>query len=242
MCHDSCIAFGKTKIKKADIKGKSVIEAGSCDSYGSLRPIIEALASGSYIGVDIQSGPGVDFICDASMLVNRFGRNRFDVLLSTELLEDVKDWKRVISNFKNVVKPGGLIIITTRSRGFNYHGYPFDFWRYEIEDIEFIFSDFAIKTLEKDSQFPGIFLIAKKPDNFVENKLIHHRLYSILLDRRATIAEINFCLLVFQYLRLHTIIKAMKKKLMTYPILYGMAKKVLPGSIIRTIRNSYKFQ
>jgi len=64
---------------------------------------------------------------------------------------------------KAVLKPGGLIYITTRSRGFSYHAYSHDYWRYEIEDMEKIVGDFEITALEKDWEAPGVFLKARKP-------------------------------------------------------------------------------
>jgi len=182
MCNKACIDFGIENISLEDIKDKFVIEVGALNINGSLRPIIEKMQPRLYMGVDLQKGPGVDQVCSAEEIVNRFGVNSFDVLISTELLEHTRDWKKVISNFKNILKPNGLMIITTRSKGFCYHGYPFDFWRYEISDMRHIFSDFIIERLEKDSKDFGVLMKARKPENFVENNLDNYNLYSIMLN------------------------------------------------------------
>ena len=187
MCHPSCINFGKKVLKKEYLSGKSVIEVGAYDVNGSLRPIIEAYKPSSYIGVDLQTGPGVDQICKIEELIKRFGRDRFDALICTEVLEHVRDWRKAVHNLKQIVKPQGMLLITTRSKGFDYHGFPYDFWRYEISDMKKIFSDFDIEILENDSECPGAFLLAKKPKNFIEN--INHQvnLFSMLLGKRVPI-------------------------------------------------------
>ena len=191
MCNQTGIDFGIANLKRGDIEGKYVLEVGSLDVNGSLREIVEKFHPCKYIGVDIEKGKGVDEICDATDLIRRFGCNKFDVLISTELLEHVKNWKKVISNFKNVLKTEGIIIITTRSKGFGYHDHPYDFWRYEISDIKFIFSDFTIETIEKDPGAPGVFMRAKKQKRFIENKLTDYRLYSVLPDRKMYIIKSN---------------------------------------------------
>lgn len=103
---------------------------------------------------------------------------------STEMLEHVLDWKNVISNIKNLCKPGGTILITTRSQGFVYHPTPRDFWRFEKEDMEKIFSDTEIIKLEDDYMHPGVFIKAKKPQNFTENDLSDFKVYSIITNER----------------------------------------------------------
>ena len=65
---------------------------------------------------------------------------------------------------KLVLKEGGISHITTRSKGFPLHDYPYDFWRYEIEDFKKIFNDMNILVLESDKEAPGIFLKAKKTE------------------------------------------------------------------------------
>ncbi len=184
MCEVSCIVFGVKNLNKEEIKGKRVIEVGSYDVNGSFRPIIESWEPREYIGVDIEKGPGVDIICNAENLVEKFGKESFDVVISTELLEHVRDWRKVISNIKNICKPNGIILITTRSHGFVYHAYPYDFWRYELEDMKHIFSDCEILALEKDYQAPGVFIKVRKPNKFIENELSNYKLYSIVVNKR----------------------------------------------------------
>ena len=187
MCHKSCIDFGRSHIKEKDVKDKSVIEVGAYNANGSLRPVAEAFKPALYVGVDIQPGPGVDEVCAAENLIERFGYNKFDMLICTEILEHVRNWEEIIHNIKNVIKPDGILLITTRSKEFGYHGCPFDFWRYQKSDLKYIFSDFDIEVLENDPRAPGLFLKARKPACFTEKKIINYKLYSIINGRSVSI-------------------------------------------------------
>jgi len=184
MCRKACIDFGARSLGEDDIKGKSVIEVGSLDVNGSLRSTVESFAPGSYLGVDIQLGPGVDLICDAGELLERFGPGKFDLVIATEMLEHVRDWRRVISNLKNILKADGIIFITVPTRHFRYHGYPFDFWRYEAEDIKNIFSDLTIESIGEDRKELSVFMRARKPAGFAENDMAGYQLYSIVSGKR----------------------------------------------------------
>lgn len=184
MCNPDCIIFGALNLTKEEIENKKIIEVGSHDVNGSLRRIYESCNPLQYVGIDIEPGPGVDIVCKAEDIVNIFGKNKFDIVVSTELLEHVRNWRKLISNLKNICKPDGIIIITTRSKGFYYHGYPYDFWRYEVEDITHIFADCIIVCLETDKRNTGVFAKIKKPFEFLENDLNNHALYSIISDQR----------------------------------------------------------
>ena len=185
MCTAACIEFVRANLRREDVRGRDVIEVGALNVNGSVRALASALGPSSYIGVDLQAGPDVDEICDATELVARFGPEAFDLLISTEVLEHVRDWRAVISQFKRVLKPGGLLLVTTRSRGFSYHAYPDDFWRYECADLEAIFSDFDPVLIESDQESPGVFLKARKPEQFVEKDTRQHALFSIITGHEA---------------------------------------------------------
>lgn len=164
--HDSVLAFLKEDLSRSEILGKRVAEIGSQDVNGSPRPIVMALEPLEYVGIDGSKGPGVDLIMNADVLCEVLGSETFDIVLSTEMLEHVVDWRLVIRQMKGLVKPGGLLVITTRSPGFPYHPYPIDMWRYTLEDARRIFSDMEILALKDDPQVPGIFLKARKPEGF----------------------------------------------------------------------------
>ena len=90
----------------------------------------------------------------------------------------------MITNLKDVCKPGGIILITTRSRGFIYHPFPYDLWRYETDDMKNIFSDCKILALESDFQFNGVFMKAKKPVMFNGKELKDYKLYSMVVNKK----------------------------------------------------------
>jgi SAM-dependent methyltransferase len=185
MCHASCIDFVASQLSADEIQGSDVLEVGSRDVNGSVRPVVERARPASYVGVDIEEGPGVDELCDATELVSRFGAEQFDVVLSTELLEHVRDWREAVTQMKEVLRPGGTLVITTRSRGFGVHAYPHDYWRYEPEDMQRIFGDLQIESLERDPTRPGVFMKAQKPPAFEAAQLDDVALYSIIRQERA---------------------------------------------------------
>ena len=184
MCSPACVAFGKRVISPDQIKSKRIIEIGARDMNGSLQTYIKAQNPKEYIGIDIIDGPGVDLICNATELIQHFEKDSFDLIIATEVLEHITDWKKAISNFKQLLKKNGILFVTTRSRLFPFHGAPYDFWRYSIEDMKNIFSDLDIEVLEKDPLEPGVFLKAIKAEDFKENNLDNYSLYSIIYRRR----------------------------------------------------------
>jgi SAM-dependent methyltransferase len=184
MCNRACLEFLRCQLSASDIFQRRVLEVGSRDVNGSARPHVELLGPAAYVGVDIEEGLGVDEICAAEALVDRFGSESFDVVISTELLEHVKDWTTAVNNMKGVLRDGGILLVTTRSKGFRVHGFPNDYWRYEPADMEAIFGDMDIQALERDSIAPGVFLRARKARAPQAVDLSELPLYSVLTRRR----------------------------------------------------------
>lgn len=185
MCHASVIFFGVKNLSREDIENKRVIDVGSHSYNGNMSIVAEKMKPKEYIGVDMIPGPGVDVVCLAEDLVQRFGENSFDTVISNELMEHARNWREVISNMKRILKPGGTILLTTRGKGFKIHAYPHDYWRYEVEDMQKIFSDFIIEILIPDPQAPGVLLKAKKPEKFIENDLSNISLFSVVTNKRS---------------------------------------------------------
>lgn len=171
MCNQWCIDVGH-HLTKDQIFDKDVIEVGSFNVNGSLRQSILSMSPAKYIGTDMQEGPGVDVICKAEDLLAMFGEHSFDAVISTEMLEHVNDWRLIVHNLKMLLRPGGVLLITTRSRGFPLHSFPFDFWRFEREHFMQIFSDMKNVIVDTDPSAPGVSVVAIMPKTgFVENDL-----------------------------------------------------------------------
>lgn len=183
MCSVPVIEFFVDNVKPEEFKGKRVLEVGSRYVNGSVRPFIESfLRPKEYIGVDIERGKFVDLVLPAERLLDYFGLGSFDVVISTATIEHIRDWRNAINNMKRVLKSNGYIYITTVGRGFPYHGYPYDFWRYELDDMRKIFSDFDIITLKRNIKHHTLIKAKKSVRKPVD--LSNITLYSMIIGRR----------------------------------------------------------
>ena len=183
MCNRACLDFGRRQLVADDVAGQRILEVGARVVQSpdlTLRHHLESLRPASLVGVDAEPGLGVDRVLDAGELVAAFGLESFDVVVCTELVEHVRDWRRVFHNLKAVLRPGGVLLLTTRSPGFPYHAWPHDYWRFTLDDLRAILADMHLEALESDPSAPGVLVKARKPEGFVERDLASFRLLAVV--------------------------------------------------------------
>jgi hypothetical protein len=166
--HPSAYAWATSALSAGEVKGAHVIEAGACDVNGSVRGHVEALGPASYTGTDMQPGPGVDDVRPAEKLAPQAA----GIVVSTEMLEHAEDWQAAMTGMIRALAPGGLLVLTTRSEGFPYHGYPDDHWRFSVEGMGQIMAAAGMDVLDlradPDPVSPGVFVKARKPQDWTQ--------------------------------------------------------------------------
>lgn len=163
--HSSVAAWIAGTLDRTELARADVLEVGSRNVNGSVRPRLWSLGPASYVGVDKIRGRGVDRIVDAVDLVDTFGVEAFDLVVSTETLEHVHDWRAAVRAMVAVTRLGGLLVITTRSEGFPYHEHPGDYWRFSVEEMGRIVEvglGCEALDLRPDPEFPGVFVKARR--------------------------------------------------------------------------------
>ncbi len=96
------------------------------------------------ISIDIDPERKPDIVADAHKLP--FKDNEFSLVLCTEVLEHLREPRVAIAEMRRVLKPGGVLILTTR---FVYplHDTPHDYWRFTKYGLEELFADWDIAEL-----------------------------------------------------------------------------------------------
>lgn len=92
----------------------SVIEIGSADMNGSVRPLF---GDARYTGVDIQPGPGVDVVDDGTWTPP----TPVDCVVTAEVLEHTPDWPAILRRARGWLRPGGVLIVTCAGPGRRPH-------------------------------------------------------------------------------------------------------------------------
>ncbi|MFA6525930.1 MAG: class I SAM-dependent methyltransferase [Candidatus Buchananbacteria bacterium] len=110
---------------------KVVLDLGCGDgNYKDLFP--------KRIGFDHRPGINVDVVGDAHQLP--FEDGKFDIILCTEILEHLHSPQIAIKEMERVLKPGGLLLLTTRFV-FPLHDVPNDYYRYTKYGLRFLLKD-----------------------------------------------------------------------------------------------------
>ena len=137
----------------------NVIEFGSYDINGTPR---EFFRNCMYVGIDWRAGPGVDIVS----LANEFKTDdKFNVVISTEMLEHDKYAEESVKNMVRLLAPNGLLIITCAGPlrkehepecGVDNHYANIQAFQLESWIDKKLFKDFKIKVSGKDIHLYGV--------------------------------------------------------------------------------------
>jgi SAM-dependent methyltransferase len=93
------------------------------EETADLRPLFPGR---EYIGCDAHAGTGVDRVADVSR--TSFAEECAGTIVCDDTLEHVFAVHDAFSEMSRVLRPGGLLVVTTPMR-FPIHDYPEDYWR-----------------------------------------------------------------------------------------------------------------
>jgi SAM-dependent methyltransferase len=97
-------------------KNKIVLDCGSLDINGNNRYLFEDC---SYLGIDLVWGDNVDIV---TSVFNYRPGFLFDTIISTGMLEHDIYHVSSLARMYDILKPGGLLLITAAGYGFKEHG------------------------------------------------------------------------------------------------------------------------
>lgn len=83
---------------------------------------------GEYTGIDVGENPHADWRIEPDERLN-FSDDQFDVVLSSQVLEHVENTKLYLSECHRVLKPGGILFLSTHGT-WQFHSSPIDVQRW----------------------------------------------------------------------------------------------------------------
>ena len=100
----------------------------------------------SYVKADVTPGPMVDRLLAADGLTTE-GPASYDLVISTQVLEHVKDPESYLWECHRILQPGGQVIVTTHGM-MQEHGCPADFQRWTSRGLEELLTRTGFEVLD----------------------------------------------------------------------------------------------
>jgi SAM-dependent methyltransferase len=117
--HKEAMDYMSSQVRRRHLNtpGVRVLDLGGRNVNGTPRRLFHRAAA--YIAVDLRDGPGVDIVADAADL---YLKDRFDVVVSTELLEHTPKGAAIVAAAHRHLEPGGTFLATMAGPGRAPHG------------------------------------------------------------------------------------------------------------------------
>lgn len=131
-----------------DFKGP-FLEIGSKD-YGSTQDMRSIFSSrGTYIGIDLEAGIGVDITMDMTedfqVIDSALNRTRFGTIFCLSVLEHCSNPFKMAENIVKLLKSNGKLVVSVPF-SWKIHAYPNDYWRFTPEGVKLLFSEIQFDT------------------------------------------------------------------------------------------------
>lgn len=154
------LALARYQLASKYVQDKIVLDAGCGSGYGAAK-LAQAGAKKVY---------GIDLVPDSigysrtnyrhpNLLFRQgdltkldFPGNFFDLICAFEVVEHIKDYSKALAEFYRVLKPGGILLISTPNKAIYSPDtkkpfYPFHYHEFYLEDLKEMLGSFQIKKL-----------------------------------------------------------------------------------------------
>ena len=156
--HESSFNLMKEFIGKYVNRGVHVCDIGSQDINGCYKSLF---AYQQYTGLDMCAGRNVDVIAKDPYEFP-FADNTFDIVVSGQTAEHVKNLHLWIKEVARITKKGGIVCVIAPIT-WKEHRYPIDCWRILPDGMRFLMSEIAgLEIMEIRKENPDCIGIARK--------------------------------------------------------------------------------
>ena len=150
--HDDVLAWARQALPMDG----TVLEIGSLNVNGTLRRILPITW-----GIDIRAGKDVDEVLDACNLLERYGPESWDNVVTSNCFEHVEFWEPALRNAWGVLRTGGKFLFEVPTLAKGFHAHPCDYWRWDMGLIKKIFADQEILAMS-ETWTHGVGVICRK--------------------------------------------------------------------------------
>ena len=130
---------------KSELNDGDVLDVGSYNVNGCYREIFEKSGI-KYEGLDMEMGPNVDIVPQATYKWDEIDSDSYDAVISGQALEHIEFFWLTMEEMVRVTKENGLICIIAPN-GFAEHRYPVDCWRFFTDGMVALARYFQLEIL-----------------------------------------------------------------------------------------------